>query len=105
MRFDANSLEILLAEKTVLNSTANLLSKYKEGYVGVEYIETVMSMVYANPSLKYSIFTRDKLVETMAASTFGLESIASSSEPLVLQVIDCSMELANVKSDELIRIT
>lgn len=46
-------------EKSVLNATQTILTKYKKGFVGTEYIETVLNLVYPNPSLKLSIFSKD----------------------------------------------
>lgn len=64
-----------------------------------------MNIVYANPSLKYTIFNKEKQ-ENMINSTFGTESIAISyAEPLSLQVVECLMDLSNVKHNEIIKIT
>ncbi|EAR90416.2 FHA domain protein (macronuclear) [Tetrahymena thermophila SB210] len=105
LRFDQNSLVKLQQEKSVLNAAQNILSKYKPGLVGPDYVETVMNIVYANPSLKYTIFCKEKN-ENMQQSLFGQESLAIGyAEPLYLQVVECLMDLSNVKHNEIIKIT
>ncbi|KAL4468689.1 hypothetical protein ABPG74_005192 [Tetrahymena malaccensis] len=105
LRFDQNSLLKLQQEKSVLNAAQTILSKYKPGFVGPDYVDTMMNIVYPNPSLKYTIFYREKN-ENMQQSFQGQESIAISyAEPLYLQVVECLMDLSNVKYNEIIKIT
>ncbi|KAL4500557.1 hypothetical protein ABPG72_002981 [Tetrahymena utriculariae] len=105
LRFDQNSLIKLQQEKSVLNATQNILINYKPGFVGPDYVETIMNMVFANPSLKYTIFKKEKN-ENMLQSFQGQESLAIGyAEPLYLQVVECLMDLSNVKHNEMIKIT